>query len=77
MNIDKANQSESGKDMVVIGNVEKIDSEDESFQYKHFETEFRVTTNEKGEVWILIGIDSGFESLSQFYFSNIELTLAK
>lgn len=77
MNIDKANQSQSGKDMVVIGDLEKVDSEDDSFQYKHFETTFQVNTNEKGEGWTIIGVDSGFESLSEIYFTNIRLTLTR
>jgi len=77
MNIDKANQGESGKDMVVLGNIEKIDSQDKSFQYKHFETIFQAKTNDKGEGWIIIGTDSGFESLAELYFTNIKLTLIK
>lgn len=77
INIDKANQSQSGKDMIVLGNIEKADSTDDSFQYKPFETSFTITTNDKGEAWVIIGIDSGFEGLSQLYYGNINVNFTE
>lgn len=75
MNIDKGNQASSGEHMIVIGNVEKEDSDDESFQYKHFEHTFEVTTNNDGDAFVIIGIDSGFEGITELYFTNIELSI--
>lgn len=74
MNIDIGLQSNSGKDMTVIGNVEKIDSIDESFQLKPFEHTVEITTNENGEAYVIIGVDSGFEGISELYLTNIEIT---
>lgn len=76
MNIDIGSQSIGGKDMVVIGNVEKdADSADDSFQYKHFEHTFEVTTNDDGEAFVILGVDSGFEGITELYFANIEISI--
>lgn len=77
MNIDKNNQSTSGKDMIVLGNVEKTDSQDESYQYKSFEGTFQIVTNENGEAWAIIGTDSGFEGLTELYYTNIKFEFNK
>ena len=80
MNIDIGNQSNSGQDMSVIGDAAKgagEGQEDESFQYKSFELEFRVATDEIGKLWVIIGADSGFEGISQLYFDNISVTFTK
>lgn len=79
INIDKANQSQSGEDMILLGNIEKLEtdemsSRDDSFQYKPFEASFEVTTNEEGEAWIIIGTDSGFEALTELYYDDIDVT---
>lgn len=64
--LDKANQ-------VTLGDITKVGSEDDSYQYKSFEAEFEVTSNDKGEVWVIIGTDSGFEGLTQVYYTNIKV----
>lgn len=74
LNIDKGNQAEGGQEMIVLGNIVKVDgSEDESYQIKHFEQEFEVQTNENGEFYVLIGTDSGFEGTTTLYYSNINV----
>lgn len=73
MNIDKGNQSTGGKDMVVLGNIEKVDSSDESYQLKTFEKSFEVKTSPNGEVWVVIGTDSGFEGLTEIYITNVKV----
>lgn len=78
MNIDTGSQSNGGEDMIVLGNVEKLmtdemSSIDESFQYKPFISNFEVTTNENGEAFAIIGFDSGFEGFHELYFTNINL----
>lgn len=73
MNIDKGNQSTGGKDMVVLGNIEKVDSSDESYQLKAFEKSFEVKTSQNGEAWVVIGTDSGFEGLTEIYITNVKV----
>lgn len=77
LNIDIGNQTEPGKDLAVLGNVEKVDSEDESYQYKSFKHSFDITTNEKGESFVVIGTDSGFEGLTQLYYTNIKVVFVE
>lgn len=78
LNLDKGNQSRSGEDMTVLGNAAKeeggVGALDDSFQYKHFEGSFRVMTGQEGQLWVVIGTDSGFEGISQLYFDNVSVT---
>ena len=77
LNIDKGNQSNGGEDMIVLGDAAKgegASQNDDTFQYKPFKYGFQATTNENGELWVIIGADSGFEGISQLYFDNISIT---
>ena len=77
MNIDQGSQSNSGEDMTVLGNAAKGEGpgqNDESFQYKHFNHEFQAQTSENGELWVIIGADSGFEGISRLYLDNVSIT---
>ena len=74
INVDKGIQSNSGKEMQVLGNIQKLKSNDTTYEYKHFENKFKVITNDKGEAWVIIGTDSGFEGLTEIYITNIKLT---
>ncbi len=71
--LDKRNQAGGGNDIVTLGHIAKAGSDDDSYQYKSFEAEFEVTTNDKGEAWVIIGTDSGFEGLTQVYYTNIKV----
>ena len=80
MNIDIGSQSNSGNDMVVLGNAAKgegLGQGDESYQYKNFNHDFRINTNDEGKLWVIIGADSGFEGISELYFDNISITFTK
>jgi hypothetical protein len=35
---------------------------------------FSITTNSSGEVWIIIGTDSGFEARTELYYNKITIT---
>ncbi len=75
-NVDKANQSQSGKDLKIVSNMEKA-SEDysEAFEYKTIAHYFRATTDENGAVYLMIGTDSGFEGKSEVYYHEVKLTV--
>lgn len=71
----KGNQSTSGEDLQVIGNLTKTDdSTDDSYTYKQFETQTIVETDEEGNAYIVIGLDSGFEGKTQVYLDNIQVS---
>jgi hypothetical protein len=77
LNMDKGNQANDGTDMKVVGNVAKTNSNDSSYQLKHFETSFAVKSNEKGELYVLMGTDSGYEGLTSIYYTNIKLDITR
>jgi len=78
MNIDKGNQSYGGKDMIVIGNI-AVDSQEYSLitrsnadQY----SQFVVKSNNLGELWLIVGTDSGFEGVTTLYYSKINVVFS-
>lgn len=75
LNLDKGNQSTDGKDVALLGNIAKPDAEKSGFQLKSFEHAFTVKSNAAGELYVIIGTDSGYEGLQTLYFTNIDLTL--
>lgn len=78
MNIDKGNKSKNGKDLITLGHAAKKENMDnETYEYKHFNETFFVTSNERGELWIILGIDLGCEGTIRLYFDNIEMTIKK
>ncbi|MGB5822579.1 MAG: copper amine oxidase N-terminal domain-containing protein [Proteocatella sp.] len=75
-NLDKSNQNQSGADLKVVSNMEKeSDDYSEDFEYKTIVKYFIATTNENGEVYVVIGTDSGFEGLTTVYYDNIKLSV--
>ena len=75
MNIDKANQQQSGADMKVIGNVGVSDTTTMFTLIKRTSNSvpIQATTNEDGSLWVIIGTESGFEATTTLYFRRIEL----
>ncbi len=73
---------ESGEklDMIEIGHVGNTESTCHEFQWEMKtlspgETDFTVTTGEAGDLWLIIGTDSGFEGETRLYYSRIVVTL--
>ena len=77
MNIDKGNQSMPGTQMDTLG---KTGVSDTTTQFalinRQNRNAFFATTNANGELWAIIGTESGFEGLSELYYSHIVLTLS-
>lgn len=76
MNIDKGNQSQGGEDMIVLGHV---GTDKEEFEYtlisrNNADTPFSITADDNGELWVIIGTDSGFEGATTLYYNRIELS---
>ncbi|WP_298626772.1 hypothetical protein [uncultured Legionella sp.] len=81
MALDKGNQALDGKDMVLIGTI-GVDTHDELYRLKTLPYQpdsvmqekldnYTVTSNDKGEVWVVFGTDSAFESTTTIYFTNL------
>ncbi len=76
LNLDKGNQLTEGKDAKIVGNIVKPDSDKEGFQRVPLTYSVKATTNANGELFVLIGSDSGYEGLTTLYFDHISLQLS-
>lgn len=73
LNIGKYNQNQNGEDMVVLGSLvdETLKSE---FSLKTISNEnpFHCVSDENGEIWIIVAVDSAVETSTTVYFNQIE-----
>lgn len=78
MNIDKGDQGSGGADMTVIGNISKSDNNVTGYRLeaRNNATSFTARTNAQGELWIVVGIDSGYKGITTLYFKEIALALS-
>lgn len=84
MNVDKGSgNSDSGEAASVTGHIanglpaDEIDMEAPpyvSLERKH-EHQYTITASPDGELWLLVGTDSGFEGLTGIYYQRIAVTL--
>ncbi|NDI34052.1 PEP-CTERM sorting domain-containing protein [Chengkuizengella sediminis] len=83
MNIDKGNQSISGEEAIVLGNLAKLSTifdfsyELKNFNNDNFDDAFIVKTDENGELWLLVGNDSGYEGLTSIYIPKVKFILTE
>jgi len=79
----EANGTTIGTAASVVGNIANGLSADEidmgnppyvSLKRQH-EHEYTVTASPDGELWLLVGTDSGFEGLTGIYYQRIAVTL--
>ncbi|MCA1624362.1 MAG: hypothetical protein LC768_02355 [Acidobacteria bacterium] len=82
MNVDKGNQAQSGAAASVAGNIANGIPCSQALPYYPFALIVRShqhTTNVKsssnGELWLLVGTDSGFEGLTRLYYQSIRVRL--
>lgn len=77
LNVDKGNQSQSGRNAVVIGNLANPLTDPENPQYfpkeMYSEVLIKAKSDGDGRLWIFLGSDSGFEGPSKFYFAKIAM----
>ena len=79
MNIDKGNQAQGGRSMVVLGNVAHSQVTDREYRIKTLDSTdmpLMVDTDSEGRVWLIVGTDSGFEGLTTLYYARIQYTLS-
>ena len=79
MNIDKGDQSDGAADAQLLGdfaNSKDCGLGDFSYELKSLSNlalpAFHVTTDNIGDVWLLVGTDSGFEGTTTIYYTEIE-----
>jgi hypothetical protein len=77
MNIDKGNQDEEGADMINIGHIGVAPTT--TWRYtvitrnNNSSNGFLVTTDAAGEIWLIIGTDSGFEGKTTLYYTQVDV----
>jgi hypothetical protein len=84
LSVDKGDQATGGAAASVVSTIENGTPCEEvpnlelapyvSLLRNHVPAE-EVTASDTGELWLLIGVDSGFESLTGLYYQTIEVTL--
>jgi hypothetical protein len=76
MNIDQGIQSNSGADMKVIGNFANGTAINE-YKLKTMATtsSLAVKANAQGEIWLVVGTDSGFEGKTTIYYNSIQAVI--
>lgn len=80
LNLDKGNQSQEGNDAIVVGNVaaDGASCDGATFGEKTIsiapEDGFAIQTSTEGTFWIMVGTDSGYEGLTDLYYTEINLT---
>ena len=78
MNIDKNNQSVGGSDMVVVGDFSN-DTDQNEYTLKNLVANdiLTVSADSSGELWLVVGTDSGFEATTTIYYNLIKVKLEK
>lgn len=75
MNIDKGGQSQGGDHMIVIGDFSN-DTDQQEYTLKtvtNDEQEFAVMPDDAGELWLIVGTDSGFEGTTTIFYNSIKV----
>jgi hypothetical protein len=87
MNIDKGNQAESGEDMVKIGDI-SVPEGSSGFELtsrsnspydmnSSYHQPIYVKSNSNGELWLIVGTDSGYEGVTTLFYTKITAVLSK
>ena len=76
LNIGKCDENKDGEDMVVMGNIVN-DADEPVYTLKTITNEkpFHCVTNEKGELWIIVAVDSGVSTTTEVYYNSIQVNL--
>lgn len=76
LNVDKGNQSTPGEMAIVLGNIavsEGATDYELITRNSASDEPFIVRSNSKGEIWLIIGTDSGFEGTTTVYYTRVNV----
>lgn len=82
LNVDKGNQAIGGKNAVVVGDLANplVDPNNPQFEPKQFNNQnnpLRIKSDNKGNLWLFLGTDSGFEGPTLYYIASISVEAKK
>jgi hypothetical protein len=79
LNVDKGNQSSAGEIAVVLGNIAvAYDTNDYALITRNNagSAPFIAKSNSKGEIWLIVGTDSGFEGTTTLYYTKVNVVFS-
>ena len=82
LNIDKGNQSMPGLNAIVLGDIAVPSNSTEyalitrSNAFSSSSPVFMTQTNNEGEIWLLVGTESGFEGTTTVYYTKINIVFS-
>ena len=85
MNIDKGNQGQNGENMVNLGNI-TISENATGYTVKTlsntpnnstYNGPITVKTNSHGQLWLIVGTDSGFKGKTTMYYTKVSAVFSK
>ncbi len=81
LNIDKGDQATGGPDAAVLGHIGSdslgCGTADWAFKTLELAQQTTVTSDSLGRLWLLVGLDSGFEGVTEIYFDELQLQLTE
>lgn len=83
MNIDKGQQGAGGSDAILVGdfaNSRECGDSNTTYMEKSLISNnraFSASTDDKGNIWVLLSTDSGFEATTTIYFMELEVSATK
>ncbi len=80
LNVDKGNQSATGETTVLLGDI-AVDFETKVYTLikrtnASSNVPFITKSNSKGELWLLVGTDSGFEGVTTLYYTRVNVVFS-
>lgn len=80
LNIDKGDQINAGEDMIVLGNIAVAPTTTNYTLITRTNATanapFVARTNSQGELWIIVGTDSGFEGTTTLYYTKVNIVFS-
>jgi hypothetical protein len=77
LNVDKGNQASSGESAVTLGDIAVAPYTDRyaliTRTNSGSQTPFIARANSKGELWLIVGTDSGFEGVTTVYYTRVNV----
>ena len=80
LNVDKGEQATGGANAQVLGDIANGATDCNTPTYRRITRDnhgnsFRVSSDAQGQLWLLLGTDSGFEGTTSLYFDTIRVVL--
>lgn len=76
MNIDKGDQDFEGESMINIGHI-GVGSNTSQYtmitRNNNSSNSFEITTDDTGEIWLIVGTDSGYGGVTSLYYTQIDI----